>query len=99
LPVAWIPSLLRELTGGEMSIVVKGETVREVIEDLEQRFPGIRGRLCDGDRLRPTISIIVDGQVSHLKLRQPLEGASEVHFVSAISGGGQIPARKSDNDG
>jgi molybdopterin synthase sulfur carrier subunit len=90
LPVAWIPSLLRDLTGGEATIAVEGETVREVIEALERRFPGIKGRLCDGDRLRPTISIVVDGQVSRLRLRQQLEETSEVHFVPAISGGSGI---------
>ena len=87
MPVAWIPSLLRDLTHGETTITVEGSTVREAIESLEERFPGIRARLCEGDRLRPNISVIVDGQVSHQRLRQPLGEDSEVHFVPAISGG------------
>jgi molybdopterin converting factor small subunit len=87
LPVAWIPSLLRDLTGGQKSVAVEGETVRQVIEGLETLFPGIQERLCDGDRLRPSISVVVDGRTSHLKLRQRLEETSEVHFVVVISGG------------
>jgi molybdopterin converting factor small subunit len=87
LPVVWIPSLLRELTNGQKSISINGDTVRKVIENLESTYPGIKERLCDGDRLRPSISIVVDGYTSTLKLRQPLHESSEVHFVISISGG------------
>lgn len=87
MAVVWIPSLLRDLTGGQKSLAIEGETVRQVIENLDALFPGIKARLCDGDRLRPSISVVVDGQTSHLKLRQRLNETSEVHFVVVISGG------------
>jgi len=87
LPVVGIPSLLRELTNGESSLIVEGDTVQDVIETLESLYPGLKERLCDGERLRPSISVVVDGQVSTLKLRHRLEASSEVHFVIAISGG------------
>jgi molybdopterin synthase sulfur carrier subunit len=61
--------------------------VREAIESLEARYPGIKDRLCEGDKIRPNISVMVDGQVSHLKMREKLREGSEVHFVIAISGG------------
>jgi sulfur-carrier protein len=83
----WIPSLLRDLTDGQKSLSVEGETIRHVIENLESLHPGIKERLCDGDRLRPSVSVIVDGHASYLKLRHPLKESSEVHFVVAISGG------------
>jgi molybdopterin synthase sulfur carrier subunit len=85
--VAWIPSLLRSLTGGETTVRAEGETVGQLIDSLEQRFPGIRARLCEENQLRPGISVIVDGQVSPRKLRQTLANESEVHFVQVISGG------------
>jgi molybdopterin converting factor small subunit len=87
LPVVGIPSLLRELTNGQTSISVDGKTVREVIENLERLHPGVKERLCDGDRLRPSISVVVDGHTSALKLRQRLNPNSEIHFLVAISGG------------
>ena len=87
MPVVWIPSLLRELTNGQKSLSINGDTVRQVIENLESKYPGIKERLFDGDRLRPSISIVVDGYTSTLKLRQPLQESSEVHFVISISGG------------
>ena len=87
MPVVGIPSLLRDLTNGQRSLSVEGETVRKVIDNLDELYPGIKERLCDDDRLRPSISIVVDGHTSTLKLRHRLTESSEVHFVISISGG------------
>jgi molybdopterin synthase sulfur carrier subunit len=87
LPVVGIPSLLRDLTNGQKSLFVEGETVRQVIDNLERLYPGIKDRLCEADRLRSSISIVVDGHTSTLKLRHKLQESSEVHFVISISGG------------
>lgn len=87
MPTIFIPAPLRELTGGKDSVVVSASSVREAIQSLEAEFPGIKDRLCEGDRIRPNISVMVDGQVSHLKMREKLSEESEVHFVIAISGG------------
>lgn len=87
MAVVWIPSLLRDLTGGEEKVTVPGETVRQAIENLEKIYPGIQARLCKEGRLQPNISVIVDGQLSQQQLRQRLIETSEVHFLPAISGG------------
>ena len=87
MPVVGIPSLLRDLTDGQSFLSVKGDTVQKVIENLEALHPGIKERLYDGDRLRPSIAIVVDGHVSTLKLRHRLTETTEVHFVISISGG------------
>ena len=87
MPVVGIPSLLRDLTNGQRSLSVEGDTVRQVIENLEKLYPGMQERLYDGDRLRPSSAIVVDGHTSTLKLRHRLKESSEVHFVISISGG------------
>lgn len=87
MPVVGIPSLLRDLTKGRRTLSVEGNTIREVIDNLDKLYPGLKERLCDGDRLRPSIAIIVDGHTSTLKLREKLQESSEVHFVISISGG------------
>jgi sulfur-carrier protein len=87
LPVVGIPSLLRDLTNGERSVSIEGDTIQEVIENLNQRYPGLKERLCDGEQLRPSIAVVVDGATSPLKLRHKLNASSEVHFVVSISGG------------
>lgn len=87
MPTLFIPSPIRDLAGGKALVVVAGSSVREAIESLEAEFPGIKDRLCEGDRIRPDISVMVDGQLSHLKMREKLKEDSEVHFVIVISGG------------
>ena len=73
--------------GGKSPLDVDGSTVREVLDNLEKIWPGIRDRLADGDRLRPGISVAVDGVVSPVGLLEAVSAKSEVHFVAAISGG------------
>ena len=87
MPEVHIPAILRELTGDRSTVEAAGATVREVIEDLERRWPGIRDRLTDGDRLRSNLVVAIDGEVSPLGLREAVEPSSEVHFVAAIKGG------------
>jgi len=87
VPVIWIPALLLTLSKGKQKVDVPGKTIRQVIDNLESQYPGIRERLLDGDRLRPSISVVVDGVISQEKLRHKLEEDSEVQFIPAISGG------------
>ena len=87
MPTVWIPSLMRDLTGGQQSVPAEGFNVRQVIASLEAQYPGIRRRLLQGDQLRPNISVAVDGLVSPLGLLEPVSPESEVHFVPAVSGG------------
>ncbi len=87
MPEVHIPPMLRELTGGRSTVEAAGSTVREVIEDLERRWPGIRDRLIDGGRLRSNVLVAVDGEVCPLALREAVQPSSEVHFVAAIKGG------------
>ena len=87
MAIVFIPTLLQPLTGGRASVEAAGATVRQVIESLEQAWPGIRDRLLDQDRLRPNISVAVDGEVTPMGLLEPVSPTSEVHFVAAIKGG------------
>jgi molybdopterin synthase sulfur carrier subunit len=87
MPTVYIPSLLRHLTAGQDTVTATGATVGAIIDSLDQSFPGMKDRLCDGDRLRSGISVVVDTEVSRLGLRHPLEETSEVHFLPQIAGG------------
>ncbi len=89
MATVFIPSLMRDLTGGIVEVNVPGTTVREIIDALEKTYPGIRDRLCDegGGRIRPNIALVVDGLRSAQGLRAAVSEESEIHFVPAISGG------------
>ena len=82
-----IPSLLRDLTAGQETAEVPGRTVAQVISALDQAYPGIKARLCEGDRLGPTIAVSVDGRIAPLGLLAPVKEQSEILFLPAVGGG------------
>jgi molybdopterin converting factor small subunit len=43
--VVRIPPTLRAETNGEREVLAEGETIRDVLDDLTSRFPGLRGQL------------------------------------------------------
>jgi sulfur-carrier protein len=83
----FIPPLMRPLTANAVEVAVPGGTVRQIIANLDARYPGIRERLCVGDELKPGLSVAVDGHVTSLGLLQKVKPDSEVHFLPAIGGG------------
>jgi sulfur-carrier protein len=94
MATVWIPSLLRPLCGGDRTVEVAGRSVREVIESLEARCPGIWDRLVEDGRLRPELAVSVDGETTQIGLMQPVGEGSEVHILPALGGG----ARGRDGD-
>lgn len=87
MATVWIPPLLQDMTNGQSRLSVSGETVRELIAELEKQYPGISLRLCEDGSIRPGIALVVDSVVSNIGLRHRLTETSEVHFLPAISGG------------
>jgi sulfur-carrier protein len=61
-------------------------TVRELIEALDARWPGMRDRLCDSSpAIRRHINIFVEGRRATLETRLP--PGADVFIITAISGG------------
>ena len=87
MATVFIPSLMRDLTGGEQTVEVSGSTVREIVNGLEGRYPGFKDRLMDGFRLKGNITVAVDGEVSPIGVLADVKENSEVHFLPAIAGG------------
>ncbi len=88
MPVIHIPSLMRDLTDGKDKVEIEGKTLRQVIRNLEEQYPGTKGRLCDQeDRINPGISVFIDGNVSRQGLYAEVQEASEIHFLPAVGGG------------
>lgn len=83
-----LPTILRTYTGGEAQVVVEAETVREVLEELTERFPGLGERLLhdDGTMHRFVNVYVGDEDARFLQgLDTPVHG--EVAIVPAVSGG------------
>lgn len=87
MPVVAVPALMRNLTDGKESITVTGDTIRQVIDNLESQYPGTKEKLCDGDRIRPGIGVYVNGVLTKVAMHERVETDAELHFLPAISGG------------
>jgi molybdopterin synthase sulfur carrier subunit len=87
MPTVFIPRPLRRWTQGAVRVEAAGRTVGSVIDDLESRFPGLRARLCDEDRLKPGLAVVVGTSISSRGLLTDVPEDAEVHFVQAVGGG------------
>lgn len=74
------PNHLLSHTGGEREVEVAAGTVRELLEVLEQRFPGSREALGKS-------AVAIDGQIYQDAFLERLEPGSEVFFMQRIEGG------------
>jgi hypothetical protein len=83
----FVPRSLYGLTGEQAVVSAAGRNVGELIDDLDRRFPGVKSQLCQGGRLRPGLSVVVNGRVGSLNLLEPLPVDAEVHFLPALGGG------------
>ena len=82
-----LPMTLMPLFPGlPRKIEVDAATVGAAIDELEERWPGVRDRLCEpGPELRMHIHVYVDSE--RAALDTGLEPRSRVDVVAAISGG------------
>jgi molybdopterin synthase sulfur carrier subunit len=90
MPSVLIPTPLRKLTGDLDSVSVAGGTVDELINNLDQAYPGIKERLCDdAGNVRRFVLIYVNGEdIRDLQDKAtPVKEADEVSIVPAIAGG------------
>ena len=79
-------SLLVLFPTAERHPTVEADTVDQVIQRLEDRWPGMRARLCDaGPVIREHINVFVDGERANLTT--PVGPGSIVHVIPAVSGG------------
>jgi len=82
-----LPSTLAPLFAGlPRRLEVDAATVAEALDQLEERWPGFRDRLCEpGPALRQHIHVYVDRQRAGLDTG--LDARSRVDVIAAISGG------------
>jgi sulfur-carrier protein len=87
MALVFLSAMLQPLTGGVSQVRVAGRTIRTIINNLEERFPGIKDRLLQDGDLRPDVAVAIDGATALDGVAEPVGEDSEVHFIPPISGG------------
>ncbi len=85
-----VPTPLQKFTKNQAEVKASGMNIKELIEDLEKSFPGIKERICDeSGTLRRFINIYVNEEDVRFLQRDetPLKDGDEVSIIPAIAGG------------
>jgi molybdopterin converting factor small subunit len=84
-----IPTILRTYTGGEKAVPGSGDTLADLLTDLDSRHPGLRDRLIKDGSLHRFVNIYVnDEDVRFLgALDAKLADGDNVTILPAVAGG------------
>ena len=85
-----MPTVLQKVAGGTKSVKARGDTVGQVLKDLEKNFPGLKGRITDPQgKLNLFIIIFLNDQDIRFKkeLDTPLQEGDVLSILPAIAGG------------
>jgi molybdopterin synthase sulfur carrier subunit len=84
------PRVLRPKVGEHASVTVQGDTVRDVIDALENDFPGLRFHLCyETGELRPYVNIFLQQiNIRALQgLETPVPAGARLQILQSVAGG------------
>jgi molybdopterin synthase sulfur carrier subunit len=85
-----IPTVLQKVVGGPKSVQAQGDTVSQVLKDLEKQYPGLKGRITDQQgKLNQFIIIFLNDQdIRFMKeLDTPLQEGDVLSILPAVAGG------------
>ena len=85
-----IPTILRNYTGGAKSVEGKGDSLSALIDDIDSRHGGIKGRLLQEDgSLHRFVNIYVNDEDVRFtgSLETALKDGDSVTILPAVAGG------------
>jgi cysteine synthase B len=85
-----IPPTLRDSVGGAREVEASGSTVRELLADLAERFPGLGSQVLEnGNEIVPFVNVYVNNEdVRTLEgLETPVGDGTSVILLPAMAGG------------
>jgi molybdopterin synthase sulfur carrier subunit len=85
-----IPPTLRTETGGQRQVTASGGTVREVLDNLVESYPGLRGQLLEDGQVAPFVNVYLEGEdVRTLSggFDAPVGEGATVILLPAMAGG------------
>jgi sulfur-carrier protein len=82
-----LAALLHSYTRGVGDLQASGDTLGQVLDDLDRRFPGIRFRVVDEqDRVRRHVRCFVN-EADVRAVGAQVHDGDEIYIVGALSGG------------
>jgi len=90
MATVFIPSQMRDVCQGLHQVEVEPGKVRQVLLQLERRFPGFLERILDPNgNVAPYLTLLIDGEEADLHggMLAPVGADSELHIILAMSGG------------
>ena len=85
-----IPTPLGKITNGKDEVSASGKNIKELIDDIERQYPGLKERICESDgKLRRFVNIYVNDEDIRFKsnIDTELKTGDEVSIIPAIAGG------------
>ncbi len=85
-----VPTILRTYTGGASEVTAGGSTLKEVLDSLDESYPGIKGRIVDEQgALRRFVNVYVgNDDVRFLDgLDTSVREGGQVSVIPAVAGG------------
>ena len=85
-----IPTPLQKLTQEKPEVEINGRNIRDVIDQLDKSYPGIKQRICDENgNVRRFVNIFLNEEdIRFLKKEETaVKDGDEVSIVPAIAGG------------
>ncbi len=85
-----VPTILRTYTDGESEVTAAGDTLAAVLDDLDAKYAGIKGRILDeAGNLRRFVNVYVGNEdVRFLdNLDTPTPDGTQISVIPAVAGG------------
>jgi len=71
----------RKYTGSVREFAVEAKTLRDVIKEMDRRYPGL------GEHLEEATTVAIDGEIHEVAYFQPIRQGCEVFFIPKLEGG------------
>ena len=73
--------LAQEFAAGQTELDLDAASVRQLVGELERRYPGM------GNRINVEMAVAIDGEIYQDAFLEPIAPDSEVFFLPKIGGG------------
>ncbi len=84
-----VTSILQRVTGGKRTVSAGGSTIGELIDSLDDDYPGIKAQVTEDGALRRFVNIYLnDEDIRYLdQMNTPVKDGDVVSILPALAGG------------